>query len=72
MTDFPEAAVAQAVRSTWQTSAATVYRNWLQYLMSRKADARGDPGYDPGRPWVIPETARKEWSAAMHELISCM
>ncbi|MGA8022813.1 MAG: homoserine O-succinyltransferase [Candidatus Acidiferrales bacterium] len=38
MADFPEAAVAQAVRSTWQTSAATVYRNWLQYLMSRKAD----------------------------------
>ena len=52
MADFPEAAVAQAVRSTWQTSAATVYRNWLQYLMSRKADARGDFGYDTGRPRV--------------------
>jgi homoserine O-succinyltransferase len=39
MTDFPEAAIAQAVRSTWQTSAATVYRNWLQYLMGKKADA---------------------------------
>jgi homoserine O-succinyltransferase/O-acetyltransferase len=39
MTGFPEAAVVNAVRSTWQASAATVYRNWLQYLMSKKADA---------------------------------
>jgi homoserine O-succinyltransferase len=39
MTGFPEAAVVDAVRGTWQASAATVYRNWLQYLMSKKADA---------------------------------
>jgi homoserine O-succinyltransferase/O-acetyltransferase len=39
MTGFPEAAVVHAVRSTWQAVAATVYRNWLQYLISRKADA---------------------------------
>ena len=39
MTGFPEAAVVDAVRSTWQASAATVYRNWLQYLISKKADA---------------------------------
>lgn len=39
MTGFPEAAVVDAVRSTWQAAAATVYRNWLQYLMSKKADA---------------------------------
>ena len=38
MANFPEAAIAQTVRSTWQASAATVYRNWLQYLMSRKVD----------------------------------
>jgi homoserine O-succinyltransferase/O-acetyltransferase len=37
LSSFPEAAVAEAVRGTWQASAATVYRNWLQYLMSRKA-----------------------------------
>lgn len=36
--DFPEATVAKVVRATWQASAATVYRNWLQYLSSRKAD----------------------------------
>ncbi|MGC1670754.1 MAG: homoserine O-succinyltransferase [Candidatus Acidiferrales bacterium] len=39
MTGFPEAAVVDAVRSTWQAAAATVYRNWLQCLMSKKADA---------------------------------
>jgi homoserine O-succinyltransferase/O-acetyltransferase len=39
MTGFPEAAVVNAVCSTWQASAATVYRNWLQYLISKKADA---------------------------------
>ena len=40
MTGFPEAAVVDAVRSTWQASSATVYRNWLQYLISKKADTR--------------------------------
>jgi homoserine O-succinyltransferase len=39
MAKFPEAAVAGTVQDTWQTSAATVYRNWLQYLISRKAEA---------------------------------
>lgn len=38
MADFPEAAVAHALRGTWQASAVTVYRNWLHYLMSRKVD----------------------------------
>ncbi len=36
---FPEAAVSSAVRGTWQISAASVYRNWLQFLVSAKADA---------------------------------
>jgi homoserine O-succinyltransferase/O-acetyltransferase len=39
VTGFPEAAAVDAVRSTWQASAATVYRNWLQYLILKKADA---------------------------------
>jgi homoserine O-succinyltransferase len=39
LTKFPEAAVAATVRGTWQASAATVYRNWLQYLISKKADS---------------------------------
>jgi homoserine O-succinyltransferase len=36
---FPEAAISGAVRGTWQMSAASVYRNWLQLLVSAKADA---------------------------------
>jgi homoserine O-succinyltransferase len=36
---FPEAAVSSAVRGSWQASAASVYRNWLQFLVSTKADA---------------------------------
>jgi len=35
---FPEAAVASGVQNTWQDSAARVYRNWLEYLLSRKAE----------------------------------
>jgi homoserine O-succinyltransferase len=33
---FPEAAVVQGLQSTWHSSAACVYRNWLHYLESRK------------------------------------
>ena len=36
---FPETAVADAVHGIWQPSAAMVYRNWLQYLISKRADA---------------------------------
>ena len=39
MAKFPEAAVAGALRGTWQASAACVYRNWLRYLQSRKTEA---------------------------------
>src|SRR5271156_275413 len=35
---FPEAAVTRALQGTWQTSAAAVYRNWLQYLVSKRAN----------------------------------
>jgi homoserine O-succinyltransferase/O-acetyltransferase len=47
MADFPEAAIAKAVRGAWQESAATVYRNWLQYLMCKKADAVTTPAMTP-------------------------
>src|SRR6202050_5744625 len=39
LTEFPETTVASALRETWQASAASVYRKWLQYLISRKAEA---------------------------------
>ncbi len=38
MSGFPEASISGALRQTWQGSAATVYRNWLQYLLSKKTD----------------------------------
>lgn len=35
---FPEAAVALGVENGWQKSAARVYRNWLEYLLSKKTE----------------------------------
>jgi homoserine O-succinyltransferase len=35
---FPEAVVAQRLQNTWQYSATCVYRNWLQYVLSKKAE----------------------------------
>jgi homoserine O-succinyltransferase/O-acetyltransferase len=35
---FPEGIVAGALQNTWQSSATGVYRNWLQYVLSRKAE----------------------------------
>jgi homoserine O-succinyltransferase len=34
---FPEGVVVAALQNTWQSSATCVYRNWLQYLLSKKA-----------------------------------
>jgi homoserine O-succinyltransferase len=39
ITDFPEAALVHTLQNTWRSSAAAIYRNWLQYLLSKKADA---------------------------------
>jgi len=35
---FPEAAISDALRNTWQASAARLYKNWLQYVAEGKAD----------------------------------
>jgi homoserine O-succinyltransferase len=35
---FPEAVVVGALRNTWRSSATCVYRNWLQYVLSKKAE----------------------------------
>jgi homoserine O-succinyltransferase/O-acetyltransferase len=39
MENFPEAAIAGALRNTWRTSASCIYQNWLQYAISRKTEA---------------------------------
>jgi homoserine O-succinyltransferase/O-acetyltransferase len=36
---FPEAAVAAGVQNFWRDPAVKIYRNWLKYLIQRKADA---------------------------------
>jgi homoserine O-succinyltransferase len=35
---FPEAAVVGGLQNSWQSSATCVYRNWLQYVASRKIE----------------------------------
>jgi homoserine O-succinyltransferase len=42
---FPEAAVAAGLQAFWRQSAVHVYRNWLQYLVSRKAET--------SQPWAV-------------------
>ena len=36
---FPEATIVEALQNTWQSSATSIYTNWLQYVLSRKAEA---------------------------------
>jgi hypothetical protein len=35
---FPETVVIGGLQNSWHSSAASVYRNWLQYLESRKTE----------------------------------
>ncbi len=37
MTSFPEEAVIGGLQNGWHSTAACVYRNWLQYVAARKA-----------------------------------
>jgi len=39
MAAFPETRVTETLRNTWHLAAARVYRNWLQYMLSRKTAA---------------------------------
>jgi homoserine O-succinyltransferase/O-acetyltransferase len=36
---FPEAAVVERLHNSWQSSAFCIYRNWLGYIASKKAEA---------------------------------
>jgi len=38
MERFPDTAVAGTLRKTWRSTANTIYGNWLQYIVSRKAE----------------------------------
>jgi homoserine O-succinyltransferase len=36
--EFPQSAVANTLENTWRSSAVCVYRNWIEYLESRKSE----------------------------------
>jgi homoserine O-succinyltransferase len=36
---FPETIVRDALQNTWESSATSIYTNWLQYVLSRKAES---------------------------------
>lgn len=38
MSSFPDAALAATLQKTWHGSATAVYRNWLGYVLSKKAE----------------------------------
>jgi homoserine O-succinyltransferase len=42
MAAFPDA-VADTLQNPWRSSATCVYRNWLQYVVSKKADSSAFP-----------------------------
>jgi homoserine O-succinyltransferase len=43
MEGFPEAALVGTLQKTWHSSATTIYRNWLRYVISKKADLSAFP-----------------------------
>jgi len=43
MEGFPEAALVSSLQNTWRSSAMSIYRNWLQYVMTKKADVSAFP-----------------------------
>src|SRR5579863_6705942 len=43
MEGFPEAAVVGGLQNSWRSSAETIYRNWLQYVVTKRADVTAFP-----------------------------
>lgn len=55
VTTFPESSVVATLQNTWRSSSISVYRNWLQYLVSKKVEttafvAVSRAGRAPSRP----------------------
>lgn len=55
MEGFPEAAMAGSVKNTWRPSALIIYGNWLQYVVTKKADVAAFPAMAA----VYQQTSRK-------------
>ncbi|MGB6477853.1 MAG: homoserine O-succinyltransferase [Candidatus Sulfotelmatobacter sp.] len=48
MEGFPETGLVRGLKSTWRSQARSIYRNWLQYVVSNKVEATafsGDSGF---------------------------
>jgi homoserine O-succinyltransferase len=43
MDGFPEAALIGGLQNTWRSSAMSIYQNWLQYIVTKKADVSSFP-----------------------------
>jgi homoserine O-succinyltransferase len=43
MEGFPEAIVVGGLQNNWRSSAEAIYKNWLQYLVSKRADVSAFP-----------------------------
>lgn len=43
MEAFPETAVVGGLQNTWRSSAEAIYKNWLQYVVSKRADVSAFP-----------------------------
>jgi homoserine O-succinyltransferase/O-acetyltransferase len=43
MESFPEAVLTNSLENTWHSSARSTYRNWLQYVLTTKADVSALP-----------------------------
>jgi homoserine O-succinyltransferase len=55
---FPES-VVDSLENTWQSSAICVYRNWLSYIGSRKAESSALPAFVRVRP-IRSQSVRNE------------
>lgn len=57
MVSFPEHAVVGTLLNGWHSTAACVYRNWLQYVLGRKTEVLS---FVPGSGRVAPDRATGE------------
>jgi homoserine O-succinyltransferase len=59
MAAFPDGAVGGGLHNNWRSSAACIYGNWLQYVMSRKAEISTFPVLSETYSGVYNDAPRK-------------
>jgi homoserine trans-succinylase len=52
MADFPEAVISNGSQSPWHSAATRVYRNWLEYVVSKRTRKTAYAAAAPSRTWV--------------------